>query len=205
MSNIVSSGKGIGIYRLNTPTLTDNQEASAGFDVNGNLLVNVAAGGASTVDQSTFVPGTTPGTLSMGVYETTPETLTNNQSAAIGVDANRRVIVTLGTLISGEDLTNNVLKVEQRFIYAHIAAGQATTTVKSSAGFLHSVTFNGAATATNVTTIYDNTAGSGTVIAIPAATTVTIPVTLVYDISFATGLTFVTATANGSDMTVSYR
>lgn len=104
-----------------------------------------------------------------------------------------------------EDNTNSVAKVEQRFSYSHIAAGQATTTVKSGAGFLHSITLNGAATATNVTTIYDNTAGSGTVIAIPAATTATVPTTLTYDVSFATGLTIVTATANGADMTISYR
>jgi hypothetical protein len=104
-----------------------------------------------------------------------------------------------------EDNTNNVAKVEQRFTYQHLAAGQATTTVKSGAGFLHSITLNGAATATNVTTVYDNTAGSGTVIAIPAATTATVPTTLTYDVSFTTGLTIVTATANGSDMTISYR
>lgn len=104
-----------------------------------------------------------------------------------------------------EDNTNNVAKVEQRFSFLNVAAGQATTVVKSGAGFLHTITFNSAATATNVTTVYDNTAGSGTVIAIPAATTATVPTTLTYDCSFSTGLTIVTATANGSNMTVSYR
>lgn len=104
-----------------------------------------------------------------------------------------------------EDNTIQVAKVEQRFTYAQIAAGQATTVVKSGAGFLHSITFNSAATATNVTTVYDNTAGSGTIIAIPAATTATVPTTLTYDVSFSTGLTIVTATANGSNMTVSFR
>ena len=91
------------------------------------------------------------------------------------------------------------------YTYLHIAAGQATTTVKSGAGTLHAIVFNSAATATNVTTIYDNTAGSGTVIGIPAATAVTTPESVIYDLAFATGLTFVTATANGSDMTVVYK
>jgi hypothetical protein len=104
-----------------------------------------------------------------------------------------------------EDNIVGVYKVEQRFSYLNIVAGQATTTVKSGAGFLHSITLNSAATATNVTTVYDSTTGSGTVIAIPAATTATVPTTLTYDVSFATGLTIVTATANGSNMTVSYR
>ena len=121
------------------------------------------------------------------------------------LDRNGRQVVTLGELIAGEDLTNNRLLVMPNYSYAHIAAGQATTVVKASAGVLHSITFNGAATATNVTTVYDNATGAGTVIAIPAATTVTIPVTLTYDVAFANGLTIITATANGADMTVAYK
>lgn len=91
------------------------------------------------------------------------------------------------------------------YSYKHIAAGQATTVVKTSAGVLHSVTFGGPATATNVTTIYDDSAGVGVVIGIPTATAVVGPVTMVYDIAFANGLTIITGTANGADMTVSYR
>lgn len=91
------------------------------------------------------------------------------------------------------------------YSYTHIAAGQATTVVKSGVGFLHAIVFGGAATATNVTTIYDNTAASGTVIGIPTATAVTFPATVVYDLGFNTGLTINTATANGSDMTVIWK
>jgi len=91
------------------------------------------------------------------------------------------------------------------YAFLNIAAGQATTTVKSGAGFLHTLCFNSAAVATNTTTIYDNTAASGTVIAIPAATTATVPTCMAYDLKFSTGLTIITATANGANMTVSYR
>jgi len=140
-----------------------------------------------------------------GVYNSTAPTLTDLATSPTQLDVNGNTKVTLATLIAGEDLTNNVLKVEQRFSYAHIAIGTATTTVKSGAGFLHSITFNNAAVATNTTTVYDNTAASGTIIAVPAATTATVPITLVYDVSFSTGLTIITATANGSDMTVSFR
>lgn len=92
--------------------------------------------------------------------------------------------------------------------FLNIAAGQATTTVKSGAGTLYAIVLNSAAVATNTTTVYDNTAASGTVIARPAATTATVPTTLNYGstgLAFATGLTIITATANGSDMTVIYK
>lgn len=98
-----------------------------------------------------------------------------------------------------------ILQVEESYSFLNIAAGQATTTVKSGAGNLHSLVLNSAATATNTTTIYDNTAASGTVIAIPAVTTATIPVSLIFDIAFATGLTVITATANGGNMTFCFR
>lgn len=93
--------------------------------------------------------------------------------------------------------------------FTHIAAGQATTTVKSGAGTLYQICYNGAATATNVTTVYDNTAGSGAVIAIPAVTSVTSPLCQPFGgsvgLTFTLGLTIVTATANGADMTVTYK
>ena len=92
--------------------------------------------------------------------------------------------------------------------FAHIAAGQATTTVKSGAGTLYAIVFNSVATTTNVTTVYDNTAGSGTVIAVPQATLATGLQPLTFGpagLAFATGLTIVTATANGADMTVVYK
>ena len=91
------------------------------------------------------------------------------------------------------------------YSYLNIVAGQATTVVKATPGILHSIVFNGPATATNVTTVYDNASGVGTVIAIPAATAVVSPVTLIFDIKFAIGLTIITATANGANMTVCYR
>lgn len=136
------------------------------------------------------------------VYNASANTLTDGQSASLTLDVNQNLLVSLATLIAGEDLTNNVLKVEERFSYTNITT-DTTTTVKSGAGFLHLITIN-APTATETITIYDNTAGSGTkigTITIPASP---MPVTLTYDVAFGTGLTLVTATAT-SDITVSYR
>lgn len=92
--------------------------------------------------------------------------------------------------------------------YTHIAAGQATTVVKASAGTLYAIVFNGVATATNVTTVYDNASGSGTVIAIPQATLSTGLQPLTFGaagLAFSNGLTIITTTANGADMTVIWK
>ena len=86
--------------------------------------------------------------------------------------------------------------------YTYIATN-ATTVVKSGSGVLHGITFNKKGASSNVATVYDNTAGSGTVIAL-IDTTDKIG-TLVYDIAFTTGLTIVTATGTAADMTVASR
>ena len=91
------------------------------------------------------------------------------------------------------------------YSFLNIAAGQATTVVKASAGTLHSITLNSAATATNTTVVYDNPTGVGTVIGRPNVVAATVPTTLIFDLAFANGLTIITATANGGDMTVTYK
>ncbi len=178
-------------YNVTPATRTDGDASALEVDVNGNL--KVTGGGASSADQSAFTAGTTPGTISQGVYQVTPTTLTNNQAAAIGVDANRNVKVTLATEIAGEDLTNNVLKVEQRFSYAAISTA-TTTTIKSGAGFIHTLNIVGGTL--GAITVYDNTAGSGTTIIPTFTPTATLPCpSIVLDQTFATGLTIVTAAA----------
>lgn len=86
---------------------------------------------------------------------------------------------------------------------SHITAAAPTTTVvKTGQGVLHSITLN-KPTATAVITVYDNTAASGTVIGIITIPANPQPATLVYDVTFNTGLTIKTETA-ASDITVSY-
>lgn len=206
MSHIVAGFNNIALYRASTPTLVNNQGASLGLDVNGNLLVSLAGDtvniSAGIADQTAFTAGATVQMPVGGVYQVTPTTLTDGQAAAIAVDVNRNIKVTLATLLAGEDLTNNVIKVEERFSYAGYTTAQAAVTIKSGAGFLHTVTIAGGTA--GAVTIWDNTAGSGTVI-IGAFTpgNVTVPVTLTLDVTFATGLTFTTAAA--TVITFSYR
>jgi hypothetical protein len=88
---------------------------------------------------------------------------------------------------------------EPPYKYNHIA-GAATTTVKTGVGILHTISLNTPATGT--ISIFDNTAGSGTTIAIINATTSVVPTTLDYDVGFNTGLTIVSSASQ--DITVSY-
>lgn len=86
--------------------------------------------------------------------------------------------------------------------YAHIATA-TTTVVKSGAGSLHSIIVNTKGTVASTITAYDNTAGSGTVIAV--IDSLTLSGLFTYDIAFTTGLTLVTTGTVAPDITVSYR
>ena len=112
---------------------------------------------------------------------------------------------TLTTLLAGEDLTNDVTKVEQRFGFLNCTAD---TPVKTGAGFLHTVTImptDAAATAGTIV-LYDNTAGSGTIVGTINVTAAWVaPVTLTFDVSFSTGLYVGFTTTNDVNVTVSYR
>ncbi len=113
--------------------------------------------------------------------------------------------VTETTLHAGEDLTNDVTKVEQRFSYSMVAADAA---VKSGAGFLHTLTFscNDAAPTAGSIIVYDNTAESGTVIFNHTFTTTPfMPVTVILDVVFTTGLYVGFTTTADVNCTISYR
>lgn len=74
-----------------------------------------------------------------------------------------------------------------------------TTTVKSGTGRLHTITLG--ETAAGAITIYDNTAASGTIIAVLKASVV--EQTFEFNVKFTTGLTIVTAAA--SKLSVSFQ
>lgn len=112
--------------------------------------------------------------------------------------------VALPYTIAGEDIDNDVLKVETRYSFVNITT-QTTTVVKSGIGVLKRITFN-RPLANGVVTLYNNTAASGELIG-----TITFPATLlsdikdrVYEAEFDTGLTIVTSGAT-QDITVIYR
>ena len=110
-------------------------------------------------------------------------------------------VIWLGALVLAKAQTfGSPQTVITAYRYLNIT-GQATTTVKSGGGILHTICVNTPA-ATETITIYDNTAASGTKIGTITVFASTNPC-LTYDVNFTTGLTLVTATAS-SDLTVSY-
>lgn len=86
--------------------------------------------------------------------------------------------------------------------YQNIPAGTATTVVKSGAGTLRGISINTKGASANIITVYDNVAGSGTKIAVIDGTS---DRDHIFDVAFATGLTIVSATGTGADITVRYR
>lgn len=112
---------------------------------------------------------------------------------------------TLSTKLAGEDLTNDVLKTEQRYSFTRLAAdGQ----VKAGAGFLHTLTFacaDAAPTAGSII-VYDSLSETGTVIYSETFDTAAFRgFSVVLDVSFSTGLYIGFTTTADVGCTASYR
>jgi hypothetical protein len=137
-------------------------------------------------------------TLPFGKYNATAPTLTDGQFVVDQVDVNGNKKVTQATLLAGEDLTNDVVKVEQRFTYAYISTA-TTTQVKTGAGFLHKIIVN--TTAAGTIKIIDDVSGSTVNIGQMKASIA--EGDYEYNLSFTTGLRIITAAT--SDITVVYR
>lgn len=120
----------------------------------------------------------------------------------IFTDSAGNLPVNLGTTIAGEDITNDVLKTENRFTLQEINTGVGTL-VKTGAGFLHRININNAGSSWEID-VYDGTSSSGTSIAkIRGATTIVSPE---YNGTFSTGLFIDTVKGTTvGDLTVSYR
>jgi hypothetical protein len=87
------------------------------------------------------------------------------------------------------------------FNYSHQNTN-TTGNLKAAPGTLHTVTINTKGASSNTLTLYDNTAASGTVIAV-IDTTSQIQ-TLVFDIYFTTGLSFAIASGTAADVTIGW-
>ena len=115
--------------------------------------------------------------------------------------------VYLGSLLAGEDQTNDVLKTEQQFSYC--AGIVADGSCKASAGFLHTVTCasdDAAATAGSVAIRDATSAGTGTIIQnINFAAAFFPPVTMTFDVVFSTGLYLDFTTTADVECSASYR
>lgn len=97
-------------------------------------------------------------------------------------------------------LTGALRVIPVSFNYSH-QFGPATVTPKASSGVLHTVTVN-SAVAAGTLTIFDNTTGTGTIIA--SVSIATFQGTLIFDAVFSTGLTYVVVGAT-ADVTLTWR
>lgn len=111
----------------------------------------------------------------------------------------------MSELFAGEDLANDVQKVEQRFSGLHVTADTLVTT---GSGFLHTLTFaqTDAAPTAGTIIVYDNTAESGTILFSETFdTTVFRAYSVLLDVTFTIGLYVGFTTTADVGVTVSYR
>lgn len=127
--------------------------------------------------------------LPWAIYNATPTVRTEAQGGPLQSDA------------SGNLLVNTAASATGAYSFSNLKAN-ATTTVKSGAGTLHTISVNTKGI-TNTVTVYDNTAGSGTTIA--TIDTTIGQDTLIFDLAFATGLTVVIAGGTAADITITYK
>lgn len=172
---------------------------------NGNWRSNISAYSNFRIIATAWTSGTATvtifGSSGLGilrVFQTNPE--------SFQVGANGKYNSSLPSLNTGDrnEIQLNKfgeLAIVSRNLFRNIT-GIATTTVKSGAGRLHNVCINSGLTA--VYTIYDNTAASGTTIAIITNSTTTNVVCAAYNVEFSTGLTIVT-TGVGTNITIGYQ
>lgn len=178
------------VLGVTTGTAVESDVAGTVQQYLRGLVKNFLVSGQGGRVKGNVSHGTTDGGAPVkigGRYSASTVTLSDGQRGDAMLDANGNLKVTLGTTISGEDVTNDVLKVEQRNTILNCTAD---TLVKTGAGFLHTVTFSATGTSTaGWITLFDSTSETGTVIQqfyLPAA--LGAPVTITYDGSFGTGL-----------------
>lgn len=191
-----------GQYNVTLPTVPDGGACRVQVDSSGRILIgSIAPGTAATslgkAEDAIHASGDV-GIMGLGVRKDAATALAGadgDYQPAI-FDANGNMWVTLGTKISGEDQTNDVMKVEQQYTPQNITT-QTTTTVKSGQGLLHAIILN-TPVASAVVTVYDNTAGSGTLICtitLPGTLLSSGPITVMINGKFSTGCTIVTSGA----------
>ena len=132
------------------------------------------------------------------MFNATPSTRTDGQAGPLQTDSLGNLKETLGTTIAGEDIPNDVTKVEFRNNATYISTA-TTTVVKTGAGLLHTIVVQGGTTGTIIG--YDNTTASCTILFSFDSTNAL--ASYQFNVSFAIGLTVVTS-AN-TKLTVSAR
>lgn len=90
-----------GRYDSSARTLETGDVGALAVNASGQLLVEIAAGagsgGTSAADDADFTDGTTSGTPAMGVYESSPSTVTDGDLGVVGITVNRELKVSVSS------------------------------------------------------------------------------------------------------------
>ncbi len=128
------------------------------------------------------------------------------------LDANSNVGTTLATTLAGEDVANDVQKVESRF--SNLPTGATTskmssdTAIKNAPGFLKRMTCwsDAVATAGNIKLLDNTVAGAGNALLdFDVLAVAYLPFTIEFDVPFSVGLYFDVTTTADLFCQVSYR
>lgn len=91
MTALTVDGSGV-TQPVSNGGLTELAAAINSNKVDVNIVSSdVATGGTSAADDADFTAGTTPGTPTMGVYESTPTTVTDGDLGTVGITSGRRL------------------------------------------------------------------------------------------------------------------
>lgn len=185
----------------------DGSEIPMKVATDGTLEVNATVSSTALPTGAATAANQTTALTRLGdVTETAPTT----DTASSGLNGRlqriaQRITAVIGALPTALTGVGNLkVSVEEAFsnTYAHISTA-TTTVVKSGAGTLRSICVNTKGTVASTVTVYDNTAGSGTKIAV--IDSLSALGTYIYDVAFSTGLTVVSTGTVAPDITVSYR
>ena len=141
-----------------------------------------------------------------GRVSTSAPTLGHNENHPLSLTTSGQARVRVDDTFAGEDVANDVQKVEQR--YAYSVPIVASAAIKSGPGFLHALHFscNDAAPTAGTIDVYDNTAASGNkIFSWTLTTTPFMPFSLPFNVSFAIGLYVAITTTADVNVSASYR
>ncbi len=185
-----------GTFRLTTKRAQIIDVDSVGNQLHTDITSATPAG-ANTIGNVKIVD--TAGTNLATVKPASTAPVATDTSFVTALNPNSPGIITLG----GATPANSVPTVGAGFTFGNMTTS-TTTTFKSGAGVLHTVTINQLGTVASTVSIFYNTAGSGTSIAVLNSLS-TGEGTYTYDVAFTTGLTVTTTGTAAPNVTVSYR
>lgn len=93
-----------GLYQGTPQTVTDGDVAPFQIDSNGALKVAIVSGagsgGTASADDADFTAGTTSGTPAMGVYESSPTSVTDGDLGTVGITQTRAMRVSVDNTVT---------------------------------------------------------------------------------------------------------